>query len=111
MLVKLGVQNPLRKRLLQVVEQPVLGKHLVRIATRKQLVQNFLLNSHVMILLSIIMASRTKFLTVPRSENQAADQHHEAGQKRTTSACDLPVLVFVPALMLSVFAGRGRGLR
>ncbi|WP_210245833.1 hypothetical protein, partial [Mesorhizobium sp. B2-4-13] len=28
-------------------------------------VQKFLLNSHAMILLSIIMASRTRFLTVP----------------------------------------------
>ena len=49
-LVKLGVQNPLRKRLLQLVQQPVLGKHLIRIAARKQLVQKFLLDSHVMIL-------------------------------------------------------------
>ena len=48
-LIKLGVQNPLRQRLLQVVEQTVLGKHLIRIAPGKQLVQKFLLDSHVMI--------------------------------------------------------------
>ena len=50
MLIECGLQNPLRKRLLQIVEQPTLGKHLVRIATAKQLVQKFLLDSHVMIL-------------------------------------------------------------
>jgi hypothetical protein len=49
-LVKLGVQYPLRQRLLQVVQQAVLGKNLVRIAAGKQLVQNFLLDSHGMIL-------------------------------------------------------------
>ncbi|MBP1843879.1 hypothetical protein J2046_002137, partial [Rhizobium petrolearium] len=32
---------------------------------REKLIQKFLLNGHVMILLSIIMASDTKFLTVP----------------------------------------------
>ncbi|MBP1848483.1 hypothetical protein J2046_006779, partial [Rhizobium petrolearium] len=31
----------------------------------EKLIQKFLLNGHVMILLSIIMASDTKFLTVP----------------------------------------------
>ncbi|ESZ60199.1 hypothetical protein X727_30980 [Mesorhizobium sp. L103C119B0] len=50
MLVEFGVQNALRKRLLQVVEQPVLGEHLVGIAAGKQLVQKFLVYSHVMIL-------------------------------------------------------------
>ena len=49
-LVEFGVQYPLRQRLLQLVQQPVLGKHLTRIAARKQLVQKFLLDSHVMIL-------------------------------------------------------------
>jgi hypothetical protein len=48
-LVKLGVQNTLRKRLLQIVEQPVLGEHLARIAAGKQLVKQFSLDSHVMI--------------------------------------------------------------
>ena len=48
-LIKLGVQNPLRQRLLQVVEQTVLGKNLIRIAPGKQLVQKFLLDRHVMI--------------------------------------------------------------
>ncbi|WP_287298510.1 hypothetical protein, partial [Mesorhizobium sp.] len=43
-------------------------KHFIRIAAGKQLVQKFLLDSHVMILfLSIIMASRTEFLTVPNA--------------------------------------------
>lgn len=49
-LVEFSVQNPFRKRLLQVVEQSILGKHLIRIAAGKQLVQKFLLDSHVMIL-------------------------------------------------------------
>jgi len=49
-LVKLRIQNARRKRLLQIVMQPVLGEHLVRIAARKQLVQKFSLDSHVMIL-------------------------------------------------------------
>lgn len=49
-LVQFGVQYPLRKRLLQIVKQPVSGENLIRIATRKQLVQKFLLDSHVMIL-------------------------------------------------------------
>ena len=35
---------------LQIVEQPVPGKNLIRIAASKQLVQKFLLDSHVMIL-------------------------------------------------------------
>ncbi|CDX38602.1 hypothetical protein MPLSOD_330085 [Mesorhizobium sp. SOD10] len=46
-----------------MVRQPVLGKYL---ATRKQLVKKLPFDSHVMIfLLSIIMTSRTEFLTVP----------------------------------------------
>lgn len=49
MLVKLDVQNPLRKRLLQIVEQPVLGEHLAQIAAGQQLVKQFSLDSHVMI--------------------------------------------------------------
>jgi hypothetical protein len=49
-LVQLGDQNAHRKRLLQIVEQPVSGKHLVRIAASKELVQKFFLDSHVMIL-------------------------------------------------------------
>ena len=50
MLVQFGVQNAFRKRLLQIVEQPVSGKYLIRITTGKELVQQFFLNSHVMIL-------------------------------------------------------------
>lgn len=66
-LVEFSVQNPFRKRLLQVVEQSVLGKHLIRIAAGKQLVQKFLLDSHVMILsFPSSWASRTEFLTVPQ---------------------------------------------
>lgn len=38
MLVELSIQNALRKRLLQIVEQSVLGNHLIRIAAGKQLV-------------------------------------------------------------------------
>jgi hypothetical protein len=53
------------QRFLQLVEQTFLGKDLARIAPGKQLVQKLFLNRHVMILLSIIMASSTKFLTVP----------------------------------------------
>jgi len=49
-IVELGVQYPLRKRLLQIVEQTVFAKNLNRIAAGKQLVQQFLLDSHVMIL-------------------------------------------------------------
>jgi 16S rRNA G527 N7-methylase RsmG len=49
-LVELGAQNALRKRLLQVVKQTLLGENLVRITTGKQLVQKFFLDSHVMIL-------------------------------------------------------------
>ncbi|CDX35199.1 hypothetical protein MPLDJ20_20097 [Mesorhizobium plurifarium] len=45
-----------------MVRQPVLGKYL---ATRKQLVKKLPLDSHVIFLLSIIMTSRTEFLTVP----------------------------------------------
>ena len=41
-LVELGVQNALRKRLLQIVEQPISGKHLIAIAASKELVQEFL---------------------------------------------------------------------
>ncbi|MGX1101541.1 hypothetical protein ACSSVZ_005611 [Amorphus sp. MBR-141] len=70
MLVQLDVQDALRKRLLQIVDAAVLGKNLVRIAPSQQLIQLLLFNSHVMILLSIIMASRTKFLTVPKSKDQ-----------------------------------------
>lgn len=64
-LVKLGVQNALRKRLLQIVEQTVTRKYLVRVAAGQQPVQKFFLDCHAMILLLIIMASRTEFLTVP----------------------------------------------
>lgn len=39
MLVQLRVQNALRKRLLQIVEQTVTGKHLVRVAAGEQPVQ------------------------------------------------------------------------
>ena len=64
-LVKFGAQNALRQRLLQIVDETARGKNLGRIAARQKPVQQFFLNSHVMSLLSIIMASSTKFLTVP----------------------------------------------
>ncbi len=64
-LVELGVQNALRQRLLQLVNEPVLSEQLLRIASCQKLVQNLFFDSHVMILLSISMASRTQFLTVP----------------------------------------------
>ena len=49
MLVKLGIQDPLRQRLLQIVEQAVLAENLGRITPGKKLVQKFLFDSHVMI--------------------------------------------------------------
>ncbi len=62
MLVELGVQNAFRKRLLQIVSKSILGKHFLRIAPGKKLVQKFFLDSHLMILLfSIIMASAQNF--------------------------------------------------
>src|SRR6188474_1005866 len=65
MFVELGVQNALRQRLLQLLNKPVLAKQLLRIASRQKLIYNLFLDSHLMILLSISMASRTQFLTVP----------------------------------------------
>src|SRR3954453_3513905 len=49
MLIKLDIQNALRQRLPEIVQKPILGKNLVRVMTGKQLVQKFLLDSHVMI--------------------------------------------------------------
>ena len=71
-LVKFGAQNALRQRLLQIVDETARGKNLGRIAARQKPVQQFFLNSHVMSLLSIIMASSTKFLTVPGSAARAS---------------------------------------
>jgi len=52
------------------------------LAARKQLVQKFLLDGHVMILLSIIMTSRTKFRTLPTA---FPDNRVSAGQERDSS--------------------------
>jgi hypothetical protein len=49
-LVELGIQNPLRQRLLQLVNQTVLVEYVLRIASSKKLVQKVLLDSHVMLL-------------------------------------------------------------
>ena len=46
MLVELRIQNTLSQRLLQFVKQTVLGKDLLGIASRKQLVQRTLLDCH-----------------------------------------------------------------
>jgi len=72
-LVKFGAQNALRQRLLQIVDETARGKNLGRIAARQKPVQQFFLNSHVMSLLSIIMASSTKFLTVPPAGTEIDD--------------------------------------
>src|SRR6187200_1247871 len=65
MFVELGVQNALRQRLRQLLDKPVLAEQLLRVTSRQKLVHNLFLDSHLMILLSISMASRTQFLTVP----------------------------------------------
>jgi hypothetical protein len=46
MLVELRIQNTLSQRLLQFVKQTVLGKDLLGIASRKQLVQRTLLDRY-----------------------------------------------------------------
>ena len=46
MIVQLGVQNPLGQSFLQLIEKPVLGKHLLRIAPRKKLVKRVFLDRH-----------------------------------------------------------------
>ena len=43
MIVQFGVENPFGQRLFQLVEKPVLGKHILGIAPRKKLVQCVLL--------------------------------------------------------------------
>lgn len=48
-IVQAGVQYPLRKRLLQIIEQTVLDKQLLCLASGKQPVQKFLLNGDAMI--------------------------------------------------------------
>jgi hypothetical protein len=46
-----GVQNALRQRFLQIVEQTVTSENFVRIATGQKLVQKRFFDSHPMILL------------------------------------------------------------
>jgi hypothetical protein len=46
MLVDLGVQNALRQSLLQLIDKPVATENLLRVASRKKLVQNILLDRH-----------------------------------------------------------------
>jgi hypothetical protein len=66
MIVELSRQHPLRQRLLQLVEQTVLCKQLLRVTTSQKLVQNVLVDCHIDGPLPFHpMASRTKFLTVP----------------------------------------------
>lgn len=50
MLVEFGVQNALRQRLLQIVDQPVTGENLLRIASRQKLVQKLFVDGHAMVL-------------------------------------------------------------
>src|SRR3954453_7905087 len=46
MVVQFRVQDALGQRFLQLVEKPILGKHLLRIAPRQKLVQRALLDRH-----------------------------------------------------------------
>src|SRR6476659_8740090 len=46
MVVQFRVQDALGQRFLQLVEKPILGKHLLRIAPRQELVQRALLDRH-----------------------------------------------------------------
>ncbi|MEH3121791.1 MAG: hypothetical protein PGN16_07390 [Sphingomonas phyllosphaerae] len=66
---------PLRPRLLQFIKQTVLGEKLLRVTTSQQLVQHVLVDCHINGPFHSILASRTKFLTVPndlvRVNNQA----------------------------------------
>ena len=48
-LVKFGAQNALRQRLLQIVDETARGKNLGRIAASQKLVQEVLLDSHLML--------------------------------------------------------------
>src|SRR4029450_2539075 len=80
--VELGVQNALRQRLLQLLDKPVLAEQLLRIASRQKLVHNLFLGSHLMILLSISMASRTQFLTVLNAQTPA---HHSPSSNGRSS--------------------------
>ena len=48
-LVELGVQNPLRQRLLQFVDQPILVEYILRIAAGQKLVQQVFLDCHMML--------------------------------------------------------------
>src|SRR5664279_5709120 len=46
MIVQLGVENPLRQSLLQLVEQAILVENILRVAVRKKLVKRALADSH-----------------------------------------------------------------
>jgi hypothetical protein len=48
-LVELGIQNPFRQRLLQLVDQSILVEYLLRIAAGQQLVQQVFLDCHMML--------------------------------------------------------------
>ena len=47
MVVQLGVQNPLRQSLLQLIKKPILGKDGLRVPALQKLVQRVLLDRHI----------------------------------------------------------------
>src|SRR3954470_10910758 len=69
MVVQFRVQDALGQRFLQLVEKPILGKHLLRIAPRQKLVQRALLDRHSPPPAASLWP-HTRFPTVPR--NRAA---------------------------------------
>src|SRR3954467_12952059 len=65
MVVEFGVENTLGKRLLQLVEKPVLVENLFRVTAVQKLVQGVFLDRHKRPPSASLWALHTRFLTVP----------------------------------------------
>src|SRR4051794_20420756 len=74
MVVEFGVENTLGKRLLQLVEKPVLVENLFRVTAVQKLVQGVFLDRHKRPPSASLWAPHTRFLTVP---------HHTASSAST----------------------------
>ena len=76
MYIHLGVQNPFRERLLQVIEQIILLEHRLAVLSRQQLVQQLLLKPEIRCH-TILLSSRLSYGSKPKVPYTLPGERHE----------------------------------